>query len=215
MRVRELHDELIELHGEPSAVHSDDGVRQLITTILSQNVADIQTSKATANLFATYDSYEEIENAPQDELANVISEVGLMNQKSKRIQNALQKVREETGGEYSIEFLREMNTEEAEDWLTHIKGIGPKTASIVLSFHFDKPIFAVDTHVERLSKRFGFVDDSLSPERVHEEMNEIVPDEIKYSLHVLMITHGREYCAAQNPDCDNPVCERFCECEYC
>jgi len=215
MRVRELHDELIELHGEPSAVHSDDGVRQLITTILSQNVADIQTSKATANLFATYDSYEEIENAPQDELANVISEVGLMNQKSKRVQNALQKVREETGGEYSIEFLREMNTEEAEDWLTHIKGIGPKTASIVLSFHFDKPIFAVDTHVERLSKRFGFVDDSLSPERVHEEMNEIVPDEIKYSLHVLMITHGREYCTAQNPDCGNPVCERFCECEYC
>lgn len=215
MRIEELHNELVELHGEPSAVHSDDGVRQLITTILSQNVADIQTSKATANLFATYDTYEEIESAPQDELANVISEVGLMNQKSERIQNALQKVREETGGDYSIEFLREMNTEEAENWLTNIKGIGPKTASIVLNFHFDKPVFAVDTHVERLSKRYGFVDDSLSPERVHEEMNEIVPDEIKYSLHVLMITHGREYCTAQSPDCQNPVCERFCSCESC
>lgn len=206
---------MVELHGEPSAVHSDDGVRQLITTILSQNVADIQTSKATANLFATYDSYEEIEEAPQDELANVISEVGLMNQKSERIQNALRRVREETDGEYSIEFLREMNTEKAEEWLTNIKGIGPKTASIVLNFHFDKPIFAVDTHVERLSKRFGFVGNSLPPEQVHEEMNEIVPDEMKYSLHVLMITHGREYCTAQSPDCQNPVCERFCGCEFC
>lgn len=215
MRVEQLHNELIELHGEPSAVHSDDGVRQLITTILSQNVADIQTSKATANLFATYDSYEEIENAPQEELADVISQVGLMNQKSRRIQNSLGKIREETDGEYSLEFLREMDTDEAENWLTRIKGIGPKTASIVLNFHFNMPVFAVDTHVERLSKRFGFVDSSLSPEQVHDEMNEIVPDDIKYSLHVLMITHGREYCTAQNPDCDNPVCDRFCECESC
>jgi endonuclease-3 len=215
MIINDLYDSLIKLHDEPSAVHSDDGVRQLITTILSQNVADIQTSKATANLFATYDTYEEIENAPQDGLADVISQFGLMNQKSKRIQNALFKIREETGGNYSIEFLRDMNTDDAENWLTNIKGIGPKTASIVLNFHFDKPIFAVDTHVERLSKRFGFVDESLPPEKVHEEMNDIVPDEIKYSLHVLLITHGREYCSAQSPDCQNPVCERFCDCEYC
>jgi endonuclease-3 len=215
MRINELHEELIALHGEPSAVQSDDGVRQLVTTILSQNVADIQTSRAAANLFTTYDSYEEIENAPQDELAEVISQVGLMNQKSERIQNALSRVREEVDGGYSIEFLREMETERAKDWLTDITGIGPKTASVVLNFHFDKPVFAVDTHVERLSKRFGFVDESLSPEGVHEEMNEIVPDNNKYSLHVLMITHGREYCTAQSPDCQNPVCERFCGCEHC
>lgn len=215
MRIEELHDRLVDLHGEPSAVHSNDGVRQLITTILSQNVADIQTSKASASLFATYDSYEAIENAPQGELADVISQVGLMNQKSERIQNALAEIRAETGGQYSIEFLRGMETDRAERWLTDIKGIGPKTASIVLNFHFDKPVFAVDTHVERLSKRFGFVDDSLSPEQVHEEMNEIVPDRIKYSLHVLLITHGRAYCTARNPDCGNPVCERFCGCEGC
>jgi endonuclease-3 len=138
-----------------------------------------------------------------------------MNQKSERIQNALSRVREEVDGGYSIEFLREMETERAKDWLTDITGIGPKTASVVLNFHFDKPVFAVDTHVERLSKRFGFVDESLSPEGVHEEMNEIVPDNNKYSLHVLMITHGREYCTAQSPDCQNPVCERFCGCEHC
>lgn len=215
MRIHELHEKLIALHGEPSAVQSDDGVRQLVTTILSQNVADIQTARAAANLFTTYDSYEEIENAPQDELADVISQVGLMNQKSDRIQNALSRVREEVDGGYSIEFLREMETERAKDWLTDITGIGPKTASVVLNFHFDKPVFAVDTHVERLSKRFGFVDESLPPEGVHEEMNKIVPDDNKYSLHVLMITHGREYCTAQSPDCQNPVCEQFCGCEHC
>lgn len=215
MAVRELHDELVALHGEPAAVHSDDGVRQLVTTILSQNVADIQTSKAAANLFATYDSYRAIETAPQAELAEVISQVGLMNQKSRRIQRALAAIRAETGGEYSLEFLRGMETHEAKGWLTDIQGIGPKTASVVLNFHFDKPTFAVDTHVERLSKRFGFVEASLSAERVHEEMNELVPDELKYSLHVLMITHGREYCTARNPDCANPVCRQFCACAHC
>jgi endonuclease-3 len=215
MDIRQLHRDLIELHGRPNKTYSEDGVRQLLTTILSQNVTDVQTSRASKELFAAYPDYRAMETADHDELAEVISEVGLMNQKATRIQRSLAAIREETGGEYTLAFLDEMDTEAAQTWLTDIKGVGSKTANVVLNFHFEKPTFAVDTHIERLATRFGLIEESTTADQAHEVLNQMIPDDIKYSLHVLLITHGKNYCSAQNPRCDNPVCERYCECASC
>jgi endonuclease-3 len=213
--IRELHRDLVSLHERPDPTHTTDGVRQLLGTILSQNVADTQTARATHALFDAYPDYRAMETAPHEELADVIEVAGLKNQKAARIQRALTAIREETDGEYTLGFLADQPTDTAQSWLTDIKGIGPKTASVVLNFHFEKPTFAVDTHVERLAKRFGLLDSTASNERAHAELNEHVPDDLKYSLHVLMITHGREYCTAQSPDCANPVCEIYCSCPAC
>ena len=213
--IRQLHRDLVDIHGQPEKTYSEDGVRQLLTTILSQNVADPQTAAAAENLFGTYRDYGEIEAADHDELADVIETAGLKNQKAERIQRALSAIREETDGEYTLAFLDEMDTDAATDWLTQIKGVGPKTASVVLNFHFEKPTMAVDTHVERVSKRFGLIPESASNQRAHDVLNDLVPDDLKYSLHVLLITHGREFCTAQSPNCDNPVCRQYCDCAGC
>ena len=108
-----------------------------------------------------------------------------------------------------------MDTDTATEWLTGIKGIGPKTASVVLNFEFEKPTMAVDTHVERVSKRFGLVPGSASNQQAHDVLNELVPDDLKYELHVLLVSHGRGHCAARNADCANLVCESYCDCEFC
>ncbi|WP_135366552.1 endonuclease III domain-containing protein [Halosimplex halophilum] len=221
-RVRELHEALVSLHGpaERDGEHGTDaapgdGVRQLLTTILSQNVADENTDRAAANLFETYQEFGDIESAPREELAEVIRVAGLADTKAERIQRALAAVREETGGAYSLAFLDAMDADDAKAWLTDIKGVGPKTASVVLNFHFGKPTMAVDTHVERVSKRFGLVPESASNARAHDELDRVVPDGLTYSLHVLLISHGRTYCSARDPDCDNAVCEAYCDCEGC
>jgi endonuclease-3 len=213
--IRSLHRDLVELHGKPDRAHAEDGVRQLITTVLSQNVADAQTAQAARSLFSAYPDYRSIEEADHDDLAETIAVAGLKNQKAARIQRALARIREHTGGEYSLAFLEELSTDEAQTWLTNIKGVGPKTANVVLSFGFEKPTFAVDTHIERLAKRFRLIDASTTTDRAHDLLNERVPDDLKYSLHVLMISHGREYCTAQSPDCSNPVCVAHCQCEAC
>ena len=222
--VRELHDELVTLyepvdrvaeHGADPTAEPGEGVRQLVTTILSQNVADANTSRAAASLFDRYPDFAAIEAADHDELAETIRVAGLSNQKAARIQRALAAIREETGGAYSLAFLDAMETSAAKGWLTDIKGVGPKTASVVLNFHFGKPTMAVDTHVERVSKRFGLVSESASNQAAHDELDALVPDELIYPLHVLLIRHGREYCSARGADCDNPVCERYCDCEFC
>lgn len=216
--VRQLHDDLVSLHGEVTrdSQHGSNpdsepgrGVRQLLSTILSQNVADNNTRRAKENLFDEYDDFSSIESADHDELADVIRVAGLPDQKASRIQRALTAIRQETGGAYSLAFLDSLPADEAKSWLTKIKGVGPKTASVVLSFHFGKPTMAVDTHVERVSKRFGLVPNSASNKRAHEVLNSIVPDELIYPLHVLLITHGRKYCSARNPDCKNPVCRKY------
>ncbi|MXR40593.1 endonuclease III [Halobaculum sp. WSA2] len=222
--VRDLHGDLVDqygavgatdAHGAESDPDPGDGVRQLITTILSQNVADANTERAAESLFSTYGSFEAIESAPLDELAEAIRVAGLAETKAERIQRALAAIREETGGAYSLAFLDAMATDEAKAWLTEIKGVGPKTASVVLNFHFGKPTMAVDTHVERVSKRFGLVPESASNARAHDVLDATIPDELTYPLHVLLIEHGRTHCAARNADCDNPVCDRYCDCEWC
>ena len=223
-RVRQLHQELVSLyepvdreesHGADPDAEPGEGVRQLLTTILSQNVADENTRRAADSLFNRYETFAEIEAAEQNELAETIRVAGLPDQKSARIQRALRAIREETGGAYSLAFLDAMATDEAKDWLTDIKGVGPKTASVVLSFHFGKPTMAVDTHVERVSKRFGLVPDGATNQRAHDVLGELVPDDLTYPMHVLLIRHGRIHCTARTPDCENPVCEQYCDCEGC
>jgi endonuclease-3 len=210
-----LHRDLVDLYGKPAEAHSEDGVRQLITTILSQNVADAQTAQAARELFAAYPDYEAIRTAPHDELAATIAVAGLKNQKARRIQRSLEKIRDKTGGAYTLAFLESMATEKAQTWLTDVKGIGPKTASVVLNFHFKKPTMAVDTHVERLAKRYDLVENSATNERAHEVLNECVPDDLKYPLHVLLIQHGKAQCTARSPTCANPICEQYCVCDGC
>jgi len=222
--VRQLHEDLVSLHGpvERDGEHGTDadrdpaaGVRQLLTTILSQNVADQNTRRAREALFDEFDDFAAIEAADTDDLAETIRVAGLANQKAQRIQRALAAIREETGGAYSLAFLDALSPEEAKAWLTDIKGVGPKTASVVLNFHFGKPTMAVDTHVERVTKRFGLVPDSATNQRAHDVLGELVPDELTYPLHVLLIRHGRTYCSARSPDCANPVCEQYCDCAEC
>lgn len=215
VEIREIHESLLELHGTPSPPRQMTGVDYIINTILSQNTADTNRDAAHQNLLETYEQdYEAIETADTDDLVDTIRIAGLGNQKARRIQDALRTIREYNGN-YSTDFIHDLETEEAREWLTNIKGIGPKTAALVLLFHFDKPIFPVDTHCLRLGERFGILDEGTTAEKAHRIYDNYVPDEIKYSFHVLLITHGREYCTARSPDCENPVCQEYCECEYC
>jgi len=215
-RIREIYGALMGEYGEQDQLDDKDGLRQLLITILSQNVADENTSRAAEQLFNEFDSYESMENCSVEKLADVINPAGLPQTKAERIQRTLKAVREElqnsegVSGEYSVEFLREMSDEDAQDWLEEIKGIGPKTASILMNFHFGADVIPVDTHVERISKRFRLVPFSASNQKTHDILNEVVPHELKTQLHMLMIAHGKNHCTARNPSCEQTELKEFC-----
>jgi endonuclease-3 len=139
-----------------------------------------------------------VEDAPIDDLIDVIRNGGLAYQKAPRIQAALRTIREHRG-DYDLSFLAEMPPLDARTWLTQIPGIGKKTASIVLLFCFGLPLFPIDTHVERVSKRIGLLPAKAPLDLAHEIfLSEFAADDM-YRAHVLLITHGREICHAQRP----------------
>lgn len=215
-KIENIHRDLLELHGKPEQRNPTDGVEQLVATILSQNVADTNTERAMSRLIREYNGdYEVIENEDTDNLAEVIRPAGFQKTKAERIKRALEKTRNQTGGDYTLSFLEDRSTEDAVNWLTGIKGVGPKTANVVLSFHFDMPAMPVDTHVHRLAGRFSLIPENASNEKAHDLLNDRTPDDIKYSFHMLMIEHGRNYCSARDADCDNLVCDNYCDCEFC
>lgn len=208
-RIRKIHRDLLDFYGEQDWHDDNDGVRQLLITILSQNVADENTARAAENLFNDFEDYSKIEKASTEELAESINPAGLPETKANRIQRALKALREETGG-YKVGFLGDMEDSDAQAWLEDIKGIGPKTASVLLNFHFDANVMPVDTHVERISKRFRLIPFSASNRKAHKLLNKSVPHEIKKSFHMLIIEHGKNNCKARNPTCAETKLKKYC-----
>ncbi len=202
-RIRKLYQRLLAKYGEPEQPREMSGIDYVIETILSQNTNDISRDKAFKQLKDRFgDNYEAIENADIDEVIECIRICGLGPTKAERIQKTLQIIREERE-EYSIEFLKDMAVEDAKNWLTEIPGIGPKTASVILGFHFKMPTFPVDTHVQRLATEcMELVPEDSSRTQTHNILEDRVPDDVKYEFHILLITHGREECTARNPGCE-------------
>jgi endonuclease-3 len=105
-----------------------------------------------------------------------------------------------------------MEIQEALRWLESLKGVGPKTAACVLLFSWNKPVFPVDTHIHRVSKRLGLIGERTTREEAHRVLGELVPPEATYDFHLNMIAHGRQVCQARTPRCE--ICALREHCDY-
>lgn len=200
---------LMERYGEPRWRQHLPPVDELVSTILSQNTNDRNRDKGFYALKAAFPDWESVRDAPRDMVIDLIRPAGLANQKGPRIQAALQHISDSVG-EMSLDFLAEMPIEEAKTWLTSIRGVGPKTAAIVLLFAFQLPAFPVDTHVHRVTTRLGLVDEKNNADQAHDVLEAIVPPEDYYPAHLNLIRHGREVCKARKPECDNCPLTLYC-----
>lgn len=207
---RQIAELLEDLYGYPRWRQHLPPVDELVSTILSQNTSDTNRDMAFESLRKGFPTWEAVRDAPVDDVIEAIRSAGLANQKGPRIQDALQYVTE-TQGEISLDFLADLEVDEAKEWLTQIKGIGPKTAAIILLFAFNKPAFPVDTHVHRVTKRLGLIDPKTSAERAHVELEAIIPPEDYYPAHLNIIRHGRQICHARRPNCEECPLTDYCD----
>ena len=91
----------------------------------------------------------------------------------------------------SMEYVRDLDDEAVKKELCRFKGVGPKTAACVLLFCLRRADFPVDTHVWRITKKLGWVPESASRTQAYEHLNRRIPDDVKLSLHVLLVEHGK------------------------
>ncbi len=192
---------LYDHHGRLDYEGPDDILGVLVKTILSQQTTRQNCSRAFGDLIDTYlGDWARIQNAPVDELEQVIAVAGLASQKARRIQAALARLAEERG-EYSLEFLRERTLDEARDYLTSFQGVGPKTAAFTLMYAAGMSAFPMDTHILRIARRLGWIDEATSSAEAHRLMEERIPAEQHYPAHMVLVRHGRAICHARSPEC--------------
>lgn len=166
----------------------------VIAVLLSAQCTDVLVNKVTKELFKKYKTPADYLAVPLDELQQDIRSIGLYRNKAKNIQKLCQSLLDEHNGEVP-------NTREA---LMKLAGVGRKTANVVVSVAFKEPAIAVDTHVERVSKRLAICRWKDSVLEVEETLMRKVPKEEWGDTHHRMIFFGRYHCKARNPNC--PSC---------
>lgn len=166
----------------------------LVRTILSQNTSDTNSTRAKQSMDKAYgasDKWEAIAEGGQARLQEAIKCGGLSAVKSKVILGILEQVRARYG-EYSLDHLHSASSEDAMTEMLSFQGVGPKTASCVLLFCLQRESFAVDTHVHRITGLLGWRPARASRDETHQHLDARIPDEDKYGLHILIVSHGKK-----------------------
>ncbi len=166
----------------------------VIAVLLSAQCTDVLVNKVTAELFKKYKTPEDYLTVSLEELQQDIRSIGLYRNKAKNIRKLCEVLIEHYGGE--------VPRTKAE--LEKLAGVGRKTANVVASVAFNEPAIAVDTHVERVSKRLGICKWKDSVVQVEETLMRKVPIEEWSDTHHRLIFFGRYHCKARNPEC--PTC---------
>lgn len=206
-----IYDRLLDYFGMPEIGEPDSPLETLICTILSQNTNDRNRDIAYEALIKRFPDWAAVRDANPEDVMDAIRPAGLANQKGPRIQQVLRQITEERGN-LSLDFLSEFSVEEAMSWLTSFKGVGPKTASIVLLFCLGMPVFPVDTHVYRVTGRLGIRPLNLTADQSHPFLASIFNPEIYMPGHLILIRLGRKICHARKPNCEN--CPLIDICNY-
>lgn len=178
----------------------------LVATILSAQSTDKKINELTPELFTKYQTPEDYLSVAEEELQADIYQTGTYRQKARNIRGACQALIERHSGEVPLSMGE----------LVALPGVARKTANVVLGAaapeaHRDDPDagVAVDTHVKRLSRRFGFTEQT-DPDRIEADLMALLPRERWPNASLTMILHGRRVCAARRPRCDDCVVEDLC-----
>lgn len=208
---RRVHHCLLDYYGQPTWRNPLPPLDELVSTILSQNTNDTNRDRAYQSLRRKFPSWESVRDAKLESVIKAIYSAGLANQKGQRIQQILHEITEDRGS-LELNFLAEMPIEDARQWLLKFKGVGPKTAAIVLCFALGRPAFPVDTHIFRVTRRIGLTPGNLTVEKAHSHLESLFPPETYYAVHLNLIRLGREICSPRKPAC--PRCPLRMLCMY-
>ncbi len=172
----------------------------LLATILSAQCTDKRVNMVTPALFKKYKTARALADAPQEEIEEIVRSTGFYRAKAKSLKAACADIAAKHGG----------NVPDTMDALTALHGVGRKTANVVLGNAFGKNEgVVVDTHVGRLSRRFGLTKNS-DPEKIEADLVKIVPRGDWANFSHWLIWHGRRRCYARRPDCAGCELNKLC-----
>jgi endonuclease-3 len=205
-RVRAVRLRLREGYGIPTMAPHGDGLAELVLTVLSQSTNDRNRDVAFLRLRERFAAWEQVRDAPVEEVEEAIRPGGISKVKSARIQAILHAV----GDPLDLGWMADAPVAEAQRALCALPGVGRKTAACVLLFAYGRRDVPVDTHVSRVGTRLGLLRPRAPFEELHDAMLALTPRGAELELHVNLLRHGRRTCAAQRPRCGECLLRRMC-----
>lgn len=182
-------------------LHYTSPYQLLVAVILSAQCTDKRVNQVTEPLFKIAPTPQKMLNWGEERLKEMIKPCGFFNQKAKSIISATKDIIEKFDG-CLPDSLEELTT---------LRGVGRKTANVVLGEIFNKPSIAVDTHVLRVSKRLNLTKANNSPTKCEKDLVKIIPKERQVKFHHQMIWFGRYHCKALKPNCDSCELREICK----
>ena len=174
----------------------------IVAVILSAQCTDKRVNMHTPALFLRFPTPELLAQATFEEVYDLIKSISFPNNKAKHLIGMAQMLVSDFGGEVPSEV----------EQLERLPGVGRKTANVVASIIYNKPVIAVDTHVFRVSHRLGF-SAGKTPLEVEKDLNKLIPMQERAIAHHWLILHGRYICTARNPKCAGCPIREWCKWE--
>ncbi|GLX96342.1 endonuclease III [Herbidospora sp. NEAU-GS84] len=168
-----------------------DAFQLLVATVLSAQTTDVRVNLTTPALFAKYPTPEDMAVADPDDMEAILRPTGFFRAKTKSVIGLSIAIRDRFGGEVPRKMAD----------LVTLPGVGRKTANVVLGNAFGVPGLTVDTHFQRLVKRFGWIEGELDPVKIEQEIGQLIPKKEWTVFSHRIIWHGRRICIARKPAC--------------
>lgn len=208
-----MRDRLALVYGRIPAVPGGHGhpIAELVLTVLSQSTNDRNRDVAYLRLRERWSGWEEIRDAPVDEVEAAIRPGGISRVKSARIKDILAAITENPpDGQLGLDWLAGQDVPAAQEYLCSLPGVARKTAACVLLFALGMPDVPVDTHVSRVGTRLGLFRVGAPFLEMHDTMLELTPRGQELELHMNLLRHGRRTCHARRPACEACALARMC-----
>lgn len=214
--LREISRMLAVLYGTPRLGNKDDPVDELVYIILSRKTREDAYQTVFEQLKKEFRDWDELLASPRKKVERLVRPGGLPVRKADSLFGALGMLKARFGS-CTLDPLREWSDEEAEEFLCSLPEISRKSAYCVMMYSLGRAVLPVDTHVGRVLSRLGpFRElgldlEGLDHKQLQAVLADLIPPNLRYSLHVNLVEHGREVCKAPNPDCDRCELKKFCK----
>ena len=201
-KMQQIFDYLDTLYPNPvCALEFETPYQLLVAVVLSAQCTDKRVNQVSKQLFKVAPTPEKMLSLGEEKLKQIIYPCGFYNNKSKAIISLTKDLLERFDG------VVPNNMQD----LTSLKGVGRKTANVVMGVAFKEQTIAVDTHVHRISKRLGLTSQNSTPLQCETDLCKLTPIDRRTKLHHQLIWFGREHCKAINPDCENCKLKNICK----
>ena len=203
-------DRRLQVYGNNRHFNKSNPLDELIFIILSAQTEYYSYLETFRELRRRFPSNRDLLNARVSSIEAAIKQGGLSKKKAAQLKGALKRIYADTG-KLSLAFLSKWDDRAVEDYLISLPGIGVKSARCIMMYSLNRAVFPVDTHVWRVCRRLGLTPEVPKPTPALEnDLQAKIPERFRYSLHVNMVSHGREICTTYWPKCDQCVLADLC-----